>query len=89
MNKELTDQQIYNAICKIEGGWAIPYFWTSQGFCFRLMMRHNVIRELTGDDTYRAIICNWIGKPDYYRTTSDTFERAVFLVIIEANEDKL
>ena len=88
MSKELTDQEIYLAICKIEGGWCLPNLWTDTRVCFHLMLKHNVLRELTGDHTYRVVICNWGGKPEYIRATADTFERAVYLVIIKSFEGK-
>ena len=86
--QELTDHEILHfAICKIEGGWCVPNPLTDKSFCFNLMIKYNVLRELTGNNLYRAVICNWKGKPEYIRATATTFEKAVCLVIIESRKE--
>ncbi len=54
--------------------------------CFRLMDKFNVLRELTGTEQYRAVICNWGKGSEYIRETGDTLNKAICLVIIKAHE---
>jgi len=55
--------------------------------CFQLMVKYKAFPEGTGDDTHRACVCNWQGKPEYYRATAETLNKAICLAIIEANKE--
>lgn len=54
--------------------------------CYRLMIKYNVLRELTGNKTFRAVICNWGKGSEYYRGVGDTLNKAICLAIIEAHK---
>ena len=58
----------------------------SDSLCYRLMIKYKVLQEGTGNDTFRAVICNWKSKPEYFRGAGDTLNRAIYLVIIEAHK---
>jgi hypothetical protein len=59
---------------------------TDDALCFRLMLKYKVLQELTGDKTYRAVICNWGKGSEYYRGTGTTLNMAICLAIIEAHK---
>ncbi len=61
---------------------------TDDALCFKFMVKDKICQEITGDDTFRAVICNWKGKPEYYRGVGDTLNRAVCMAKIEAHKDQ-
>ena len=59
---------------------------TDDALCFRLMVKYTAFPEGTGNDTFRACVCNWQNKPEYYRATGETLNKAICLAIIEASK---
>ena len=66
--------------------WEIYNPLTDDALNHQLMIKYDVCRELTGGPAFRAVVCNWQGKPEYFRGTGDTLNKAILLAIIEAHE---